>query len=293
MNEPLALSADDMVAKHLSAMLLDAVEAARCSIPDDEAVRSHSPLIRLYQEASKFDAERHVAQSLRYARLSFLSACDHAQGFGSLLENPNRPDPALFTLARGTFEAAARCSWLIDEAHIDAHLHRFLSIRWDDLRFAIRFEDSVEDSEGTPVDVRELRAQYESEGARLGLEGLKQTNNTILVQTLLDKVIPSQNGRKNYSVYSAVAHGQLSALDSLVSDSDLGSISGFEASLPALTSLASGQALVALHMGYKLRRWIGGPDIATDHLDRAKARMLKSISALPEGATAASPSACG
>ncbi|RKQ84565.1 hypothetical protein U746_2798 [Mycolicibacterium mucogenicum 261Sha1.1M5] len=289
MHENSTLSNEARTAKRLSSLLLDVSAAARRCLPRDESIDTDSSrLIALYTDAQSENAEVHVAQSLRYAKRSFLSACDHTRAFAILLRHSEPPGPSLVTLARGAFEAAARSAWLIGAGPLDEHLHRFLSIRWDDLKFASRFESSVEGPEGNALDPNDLRAEFESERLRLELPKLTSTSNSKLVQEFLDTAIPFQDARKNYSVYSAVAHGELAALDSLVPNGDDDPDASFQVPVPALTSLAWGQALAILELGYRLSRWIGGSGVPTDRLDGAKVRLAAALDTLPPEATAPS-----
>lgn len=284
-----AFLAESKALEGLAASLTDLARAALASLPTEETAdkTEKSMVARLHTAAAATQGGDHVLQAARLAERSFLSACDHTIALGSLLRAESRPSTALFTVARGALEAAARTWWLIEDVEIDAYLPRILSMLHTDLQHPARagavFPAS---SEGKPIEAAKLREYYGEELARLGSPKAVNISLSTMVQQLLDQTASHIEQERLYSVYSGIAHSQLASLNALTTPSSTGQPPTLNAPLPTITALTAEVLLAIKFVGDRLITWLGGPNAERPVLLDACNRVAETLRTLPKVALA-------
>lgn len=147
-----------------------------------------------------------------------LSAVDHVQAFVGGIQKGRLHSASLATIARGAVEALARSYWLLELEGAAPLVQRFLSLSYDDTAYLKKSSTSLRFKSGPERDVEQYRAYIKGELTARGLE-LEIRGSKARVARLIDFWDRRKRGVGIYSNLSSVAHGEIHALNFLLSDS--------------------------------------------------------------------------
>lgn len=212
--------------------------------------------------------------TMQYANMS---AMDHARAFVALIRTPTVRSTALATVARGTHESLARTWYLSAYTADEDFLYRVICLLRSDLRFSELLQEAIRTRDGDPVDPAQKRAYYARELTRLNLPAPHRPDMSSMVAAMLDAEFDDEDGRRQYSALSSIAHAHRLGLNTFVVTNEDGVITGLSAPRAIVVDMAIRQ-VGALHgTGKAFIDFYGGQARHTDLLRTAMSRALHSL----------------
>ncbi|SDL21748.1 hypothetical protein [Microbacterium azadirachtae] len=274
---------ESVVLKTLSSLVLDAAKSTEGIVlrSNYRTPMQRSILDRAFTEAKVLNATGHLTDAVLQAEYGMLSAVDHARAFATLIRSGLRHSTALFTLTRGTLEALARPRWIMHDLDFLQLAHRSLSLLYSDLRYPERLGELLVSRDGEDVDPGERRRHHESDLERLGLPRPIRVDSSMLVSELVDSDLAHQDGKRLYSLLSAVAHGHRFAVNAFIRTSEDNTISGLSPTLPIVTEFAFQIAVTLISTTEAMVRWYGDPSDERSRIDATWTRFGARLDTLP------------
>lgn len=217
MPPPLHLSSDDK--QHFSQVLLQLSRTAELLV--SECQRSKPPVgsraHAWFSVAEPSGVFAHAMQGFLNVEFAVLSGCDHLRALNTLIRTDPVRSTSTVTLMRGALEAFAKAWYFITSAGHEEFLVRYLSSRYAEYRYPLRFGEPLRALNGAVVDPADGIAEVLSELDRLGLPKPERVDITARVSSLLDAAHGADHGRKDYSGLSSVAHAEHAGLGNFLS----------------------------------------------------------------------------
>ena len=172
--------------------------------------------------------------TMQYANMS---AMDHLRGFVALTRAPTVRSTSLATITRGALESLARTWHLLARADDSDYLHRVISLLRSDLRHSEMLGETISTRNGVPVDPAERRTFYLRELQRLRLSGPAKVDLAQMVAVMLDSEMGQGDGRMRYSALSSIAHAHRIGINTFITTSSDGEVSGLAAPRPVVMNM--------------------------------------------------------
>jgi hypothetical protein len=220
--------------------------------------------------------EKHAIDGFITMQFANMSAYGHVRGFVALVRTSTVRSTALATVARGTLESLARTWYLVERAEGN-FFYRTISLLHSDLRYPALLDETINTRDGDPVDPVAKRAFYAGELTRLGLPAPAKTDLSLMVAAMLDAEMQQNDGRKRYSALSSVAHAHRLGINTFITTTEHGEITGLAAPRPVVIDMA-GQLVAALYGTSRVFVEFYGDQAR--HIELLEAAMERSLQAL-------------
>jgi hypothetical protein len=270
---PDELVADDV--RRVSSALLMLVTAAEkiTFATADSPPPSDSAAYRLYRGAeSKYAIEGFI--TMQFANMS---AFDHMRGFVSLIRTATVRSTALATVARGGLESLARSWHLLTRVDDDDFVFRVISLLRADLRYSEILGETVRTRDGDSVDPAVKREFYASELRRLRLPAPARTELAEMVAVMLDAEMDGGLGRSRYSDLSSIAHAHRLGINTFITTSERGEISGLAAPRPVVMDMVASLFAGAYGTTSTFVEFYGDQTRHRELLETAMQRALRTV----------------
>jgi hypothetical protein len=208
---------------------------------------------------------------MQYANMS---AMDHLRAFVALIRTPTVRSTSLATVTRGALESLARTWHLLARADDNDYVYRVISLLRSDLRHSELLQEPVRTRDGDPVDPAEKRAFFADELKRLGLLAPAKVDLAQMVARMLDSEMGQGDGRMRYSTLSSIAHAHRLGINTFVTTSDEGEITGLAAPRPVVMNMVG--ELTAATYG-TMRKFVTFYGEQTRHVELVETAMQRSI----------------
>lgn len=172
--------------------------------------------------------------TMQYANLS---AIDHIRCFVTLVRTSTGRSTGLATVTRGALESLARTWHLLARRSEQDFIYRVISLLRSDLRYSEILQEPIRTRDGDPVDPATKRAFYASELNRLGLPAAAKTDLARMVAAMLDAEMATGEGRARYSALSSIAHAHRTGINTFITTSSDGQVSGLAAPRPVVMDM--------------------------------------------------------